>query len=109
MFPLPQRRKPAHFRILTAPLKRCSTLYTKCENALVPVMETESVGWSPAWKPWRGALNSAQIRGEPFALLHREQGLACLQVCREKGATRGEGRVSGHCRQRATGGQGIPE
>jgi len=25
MFPLPQRLKPAHFRILTAPLKRCST------------------------------------------------------------------------------------
>src|ERR1035441_8641381 len=27
--------KPSHCRILTAPLKRCSTLYTKCENALV--------------------------------------------------------------------------
>src|ERR1039458_9076325 len=34
MFPSPQRLKPSHFRILTAPLKRCSTLYTKYENAL---------------------------------------------------------------------------
>src|ERR1035441_7043085 len=34
MFPSPQRPKPSHFRILPAPLKRCSTLYTKCENAL---------------------------------------------------------------------------
>src|ERR1039457_520103 len=34
MFPSPQWLKPSHCRILTAPLKRCSTLYTKCENAL---------------------------------------------------------------------------
>ena len=34
MFPSPQWLKPAHFRILTAPLKRCSTLYTECETAL---------------------------------------------------------------------------
>src|ERR1039458_6038981 len=34
MFPSPQRLKPSHFRILTAPLKRCSTLYAKCENVL---------------------------------------------------------------------------
>src|SRR5664279_5753116 len=38
MFPSPQWLKPAHFRILTAPLKRCSTLYTKCETAI----ETDS-------------------------------------------------------------------
>src|ERR1017187_2568218 len=36
MFPSPQWLKPSHCRILTAPLKRCSTLYTKCENALAP-------------------------------------------------------------------------
>src|ERR1039458_10505235 len=35
MFPSPQWLKRSHCRILTAPLKRCSTLYTKCENALV--------------------------------------------------------------------------
>ena len=34
MFLSPQRLKPDHFRILTAPLKRCSTLYTKGETAL---------------------------------------------------------------------------
>src|SRR5664280_2761905 len=34
MFPSPQWLKPAHFRILTAPLKRCSTLYTNSESAL---------------------------------------------------------------------------
>jgi hypothetical protein len=41
MFPSPQRLKPSHFRILTAPLKGCSTLYTKCENALKPIFEIE--------------------------------------------------------------------
>src|SRR5664280_1441481 len=34
MFPSPQWLKPAHFRILTVPLKRCSTLYTNSESAL---------------------------------------------------------------------------
>src|ERR1035438_976807 len=34
MFPSPQRLKPAHFQILTAPLKRCSTLSTQGETAL---------------------------------------------------------------------------
>src|ERR1035441_2931723 len=34
MFPSPQWLKPAHFQILTAPLKRCSTLYTNSESAL---------------------------------------------------------------------------
>jgi hypothetical protein len=37
MFPSPQWLKPSDFRILTAPLKRCSTLYTKCENALATI------------------------------------------------------------------------
>src|ERR1017187_6772928 len=37
MFPSPQRLKPSDSRILTAPLKRCSTLYTKCENALATI------------------------------------------------------------------------
>src|ERR1019366_3154750 len=32
MFLSPQRLKPSHFRILTAPLKRCSTLYPKEET-----------------------------------------------------------------------------
>src|ERR1039457_938289 len=34
MFPSAQRLKPAHFQILTAPLKRCSTLSTQGETAL---------------------------------------------------------------------------
>src|ERR1019366_6218446 len=44
MFPSPQWLKPAHFRILTAPLKRCSTLYTECETALAQSESPERSG-----------------------------------------------------------------
>src|ERR1019366_2538069 len=76
VFLSPQRLKPSHFRILTAPLKRCSTLYPKEETP---------------------------------ARLPREQALACVQICREKSATSGEGRVSGHCRPRAARHRAIPK
>src|ERR1039458_1833493 len=35
MFPSPQRLWPVHLRIVIAPLKRCSTLFSQCETALV--------------------------------------------------------------------------
>src|ERR1035437_988903 len=63
---------------MTAAVVAFRTLCCKLVLSLNGRRRPESVGWSSAWKPWRGALNSAQIRGEPFALLHREQGLAGL-------------------------------